>query len=93
MFLSDCIDKKLKVYSYPAVIAYLQDERESTWFKGYNEKYFFDKGVLFSVLFPGMCRIFTLVHCIKHRKKYSEYGVINAYKQMLKGINLRKKVL
>lgn len=36
----------MKVLCVPDAIATLVDTRPSTWFRGYNEKYFFDRGVL-----------------------------------------------
>ncbi len=92
LFLMDCVRCGLKVYSYPVVIARLND-RASTWFKGYNDKFFFDKGVLFSLLFPRMCVPCAFIHCIKKRQKYKEYGWNNAYRQMRKGIKFRKRDL
>lgn len=92
LFLMDCVHKGLKIYSYPVVIAKLID-RESTWFKGYNDKFFFDKGVLFAQLFPTSCYLFALVHCIKKRKNYETYGFKKGYKQMCKGIRYRKRDL
>lgn len=91
LFLIECLRKGLNIYSYPVVIASLVD-RESSWFKGFNDKYFFDKGVLFYIMYPKVCAILAIYHCFKHRKLYKEYGWINAYRQMVKGIkNILKK--
>lgn len=92
LFLMDCVSKGLKVYSYPVVIASLCD-RESSWFFGFNDKFFFDKGVLFSLLYPKTCKLGALVYCIKKRKKFKEYGFLNAYRQMKNGIRFRKREL
>ena len=90
LFLMDCIRKGLKIYSYPIVIACLED-RKSTWFNGYNEKFFFDKGVVFSLMFPKLCKMYALIHVVKHRKRYEEYGWLNAYKKMKQGIKYRNE--
>ncbi|HAZ18610.1 MAG TPA: hypothetical protein DCY75_00365, partial [Clostridiales bacterium] len=50
LFLHSCLQKGLKIYAVPDSIATLSDERESTWFRGYNEKYYYDKGVLFAAV-------------------------------------------
>ena len=92
LFLMDCIRKGLKVYSYPAIIAKLV-ERKSSWFVGYNEKFFFDKGVVFSLLFPKMAYVYALAHCFKKRKRYVEIGWINAFRQMIKGIRFKNRGL
>lgn len=92
IFLQECLKKKLKVYSTKTMLG-IVEHRSSTWFNGYNDKYFFDKGVLFSFVFPKMCKAFALIHCLKHRSRYKEYGVLNAYEQMKKGIFFEKRNL
>lgn len=92
LFLMDCIRKGLKIYSYPVVIAKLTD-RESTWFHGYDDKFFFDKGVLFCLLYPRICGAYAIVHCFKQRKLYREYGWKKAYRQIKKGIQFRRRNL
>lgn len=93
LFLKDCLEKKLKVYAVPVSIARLNDEeRESTWFSGYNDKFFYDKGVLYYCLNKKMCGLLSLYHCLRHRKLYKEYGVKKAYRQMKKGISDIKKI-
>lgn len=86
LFLRECLKHKLKVYTYPYIIASLQDERASTWFEGYNDKFFYDKGVVFSLMNPQICYFTSIFHCFKERKRYMDYGWFNAWKQMLKGI-------
>lgn len=51
LFLKSCFDKGLRVYGYDYVLgSCIKDS--SSWFVGYNEKYFYDKGVLVRKLFP-----------------------------------------
>lgn len=50
LFLTECLKAKLNIYAVPEYIGTIKDERESTWFKGFNEKYFMDKGALFYFL-------------------------------------------
>lgn len=92
IFLQDCLKNKLRVYSSKTIIGSV-DHGPSTWFKGYNDKYYFDKGVLFYVMFPQLCNLCAIVHCYKYRKKYKEYGWIKAYKQMRKGMKVIKQDL
>jgi glycosyltransferase involved in cell wall biosynthesis len=92
LFLMDCIRKGLKIYSYPVVIAKLI-ERKSTWFVGYNDKYFFDKGVLFSLLYPRLCKVYAIIHCMRQYRQYREYGLLCAYRQIKRGIRYRKRNL
>lgn len=92
IFLQDCFRKKLNVYTSKTLIGTV-DHGTSTWFNGYSDKFFSDKGVLFSLLFPNLPEVFALVHCYKKRKKYKNYGWINAYKQMKNGIRMGKRDL
>lgn len=44
-FLLDAYDKELKIYHYPVFIAEMIDDNESTWFSGYDEEYFYKRGM------------------------------------------------
>ncbi len=86
LFLKKCLDSGLKIYAVPYSLACLTDSRPSTWFTEYNDKYFYDKGVLFYSLKSKFCKSHCFYHCLKHRKRYKAYGWFKAYKMMLKGI-------
>lgn len=86
LFLRDCLRKGLRVYGIPASIAQI-DDSSSTWFQGYSDKYFQDKGVLYRVLDGRWGRLHAWLHCLRHRNKYQVYGWRKAVKQMLKGMD------
>ena len=56
LFIAECIRKGLKVYKVPVMIG-RENGRESTWFKGYDRKFFFDRGVLYSHLYGWLAEI------------------------------------
>lgn len=85
LFLKECLRAGLRIYGVPDAIASIRDG-DSTWFTGYNDKYFFDRGVLYYALNPRTCRLLSLYHCLKHRGRYQAYGWKKAYRQMKKGI-------
>ena len=59
LFMKACLDKRMAVYAHPYVLgACCKDS--SSWFVGYNEKYFYDKGVLVRHLFPRMAYVAAL---------------------------------
>lgn len=91
LFLSDCLKKGLKIVAVPQSIAKLNDERESTWFKGYNEKYFFDKGIVLALAHPLLAKPFSLYLTLRHNE-YTESGLSKAkiYKEICKGISYIK---
>ena len=61
LFLADCLRKKMKIYAYPKFIATVKQET-STWIRGYNEKFFYDKGALLSQIRPKTKYLFTLFY-------------------------------
>ncbi len=90
IFLQDCIRNRLRVYTCRDTIGVL-DHGASTWFSGYDDKFFFDKGILFFKIAPLVSRALALYHCGKHRREYDEYGWFRAYKQMCAGIRYKKE--
>lgn len=87
LFLKSCLDKKLKIKAVPIEIAKLSEERASTWFNGYDEKYFYDKGVLYRSVSKKYSKILCFQDLIRHRKLYgNEKKLLNLYKVMRKGI-------
>ena len=87
IFLHDCLERKLKMIAVPVAIAELHDDRESTWFSGYNDKFFGDKGVLYAHLYGANARWIALYNCFKHRNgRYRSYGWKQAYRRMCQGI-------
>lgn len=65
LFLKDCLTYGFKVYAVPVTIG-TEVERESTWFNGYHEKFFTDRGVLYHFLYGKlaipMAMRFLLAH-------------------------------
>ena len=90
-FLNDCYSKRLKVYQCADTIGRV-DHTESTWFEGYTDKFFIDKGVLFYKLVGDHATIAALYHCIKHRAEYSAVGWRKAFSLMRKGAKKAKKI-
>ena len=61
--------------------------RESTWFTGYNEKFFVDRGVLYHYLYGKMAGIFSLRFLYAHKQEMCrEIPLRTAYGMMKKGI-------
>lgn len=83
LFLHDCLTKKLHIYTFPITPARLENDRPSTWFSGYNDKYFRDKGDLFRLLYRRKWKIYCFVDAFRHRKLYGT-KTIDAYRKMVK---------
>ena len=85
LFLKECLEKGLKIYGVPETLARISDDK-SSWFDGYTDKYFFDRGILYYVMNPRTCLLHSMYHCVRYRKKYKQYGAYKAYRQMRKAI-------
>lgn len=86
LFLHDCLKKGLHLY---AAAVELGEEvyRESTWFQGYHDKFFKDRGVLYHHLYGKMAGVFSLRFLIAHRgEMLKERGILEAYRLMKQGI-------
>ena len=78
MFIEDCLRNGLKVIALPEEILSLRDERESTWFNGYDEKFFHDMGASYVYHYGRWALPVAYVQLLRHRKEY------------LKSISLKK---
>ncbi len=86
LFISECIRKGMKVYKVPVLIG-REIERPSTWFTGYNEKFFFDRGVLYYHLYGSLRHVMAFRFLLAHRGEMcKEIPVMEAYKLMKKGM-------
>jgi glycosyltransferase involved in cell wall biosynthesis len=89
VFLHDSLKNGLKIYTYPKSIGTV-DQGKSTWFEGYNDKYFIDKGALIKKMFPKTYWILVLVYFSNRYSKLSHKGRIYIIKKMLQGAKIYK---
>lgn len=91
LFIRDCLKAGLKMYRTTAMIG-KEIPRPSTWFNGYNEKFFFDRGVLYHFLYGKLAWLMGFRFVYTKRS-----GICNdmqwkkAYSLLLKGIKEGKK--
>lgn len=69
MFYLDCIKNGLKIYTYSTPIG-ANEYRKSTWFNGYDEKYFYDKGALFAAMFGKWGYALCCLSVLKNRNMF-----------------------
>lgn len=70
LFITNCLQVGLRVIAYTAVLGTVRQE-ESTWFRGYDEKYYRDRGALFAAMYGRWSGIIlTLFECKKIRKGF-----------------------
>ncbi len=91
LFIRDALRKGLKIYYCPEIIAKVKQE-ESTWFKGFNEKYFVDKGILIANAFPVFKGVLVYYFAYKMRSTSSDYGFWDVLRLMKKGFKEYKSL-
>lgn len=70
LFLNACLKSKLKIVAVPEYIATLTDERKSSWYNGYDEKYIKDQGVLYHTLSRKWWMVLCLQDVLRRHKSY-----------------------
>lgn len=90
LFLVDALRNKLKIYASVENIATV-NHTNSTWFNGYNEKFFYDKGAVFAAISKRFRHILIIQYLLRHGEVLKEMKFIKALKVMIKGANDYKK--
>lgn len=84
LFLTECLNKKLRIVAVPVSIATLTEERLSTWNQGYNKKYLRDQGALYRAISKRWWRFLCLQDALRRHNSYN-MSALEAYKIMLSG--------
>lgn len=85
IFIRDCFRAGLRVYAHELVLGACAKD-SSTWFSGYNEKYFFDRGVMLACAFPKAKHILKWYFAYKSSRK-TGIPMKNIIKQIDRGID------
>ena len=86
IFLHDCLKSGLKLYAMPFALAEIDQDAPSTWFTGYHELFFRDKGALYAHLYPRIWPAMALRFLIVQRRHFQgsiSFGT--AFKAMVQG--------
>lgn len=84
LFLKACFDAGLQVYSHEYVLGTCCKDT-STWFTGYGEKYFYDKGALVRYLFPKSCYLMAMYFAVRFKRE-TNVPVMNRLKLVYAGV-------
>lgn len=86
LFLLDFLRKGYRVYTAPVRIG-RERSTESTWFSGYHEKFFFDRGVLYHALYGKLAGLMALRYLFAHKDILcAQLTLKQAFRQMKEGI-------
>lgn len=84
LFIIDVLNNKGKVFASKEVIANVE-QNDSTWFEGFNEKYFISKGALFYAISKSSYKFLCLQFLIRHSYVFKKVGFWKALHLMEKG--------
>lgn len=84
LFVIQCLKKGIKGLASNLTIGTVLQE-ESTWFKGFDEKYFFDKGVLMKQCFGPWAKILLVALLAKNGHQTQKIGLKKALGYAFKG--------
>lgn len=86
-FLLDCEKAGLKIYYVPVAIASVE-QKKSTWFAGYTEQFFYNRGATTRYIlgsFPAF--LYAIYYIFTKKRMYSsDISPINALKAVIRGI-------
>lgn len=88
LFLKECFEKGLKVYTHEFNIGNCNQDT-SSWFNGYDEKFFYDKGAWISAAFPKI-KYLMLIYFIYRFRNLSNLNIdeqFNLLREGIKGFN------
>jgi hypothetical protein len=87
LFIRDFMRKGYHIYATPVKIGKEVARGESTWFHGYNRRFFYDRGVLYHYLYGKLAIGLALRFLLAHRKVMcTQSGFKQAYRWMCQGI-------
>lgn len=90
LFTINCLQKGLKGMASSFMLGTVNQE-ESTWFKGYNEKYYIDRGFLFASMYGRWSKFVLLLFELKSIHKPSAISLIQRLKLEFAGVKAFKK--
>lgn len=86
LFIKQCIKSGMKALALPGTLG-REVPRPSTWFNGYTDKFFYDRGVLYKALYKGLAKPLALRFLIAHRDiMLTNRKLMDAYKLMTQGM-------
>ncbi|NLL79429.1 MAG: glycosyltransferase family 2 protein [Clostridiales bacterium] len=91
LFLRECISKGFRVFKVPVTIGREEAGGKSSWFSGYHEKFFHDRGVLYHFLYGKLAKPLAVRFLLAHKGVMChEIPVKRAYGFMCDGIKEAK---
>lgn len=92
LFIMDLLKEGVRMYASPVCLGEEADE-ESTWFNGYTEKFFADRGVLFYFLYGRLAGLFAIRFALTKKEYFKgEIKAREGYRYLREGIKTGKRI-
>ncbi len=86
LFLHDCLKAGLNIYRTTVYIGH-EKVSKSTWFEGYTDKFFYDRGVLYHFLYGKMAVVLGFRFLFNNRNTMcSEKGLFKCFRILVSGV-------
>lgn len=84
IFIKDCYDSGLQLYSDTYYLGSV-DDSQSSWYKGIDDKFFIDRGMVYYTAFPKLYNVIFTYYAYKLCKLDKKYGAIKIFLLFNKG--------
>lgn len=88
-FINDLLKLKIKLYASPTLLSYI-NQGESSWFKGYNEKYFTSIGYVYSRIYGKFALLAIYRRAYRLKNKTKDFTFSKMVKIMKKGMKKQR---
>jgi len=90
LFFKDLFKNKARIFLSTQNIA-TNNEGESTWFEGFTDKYFVDRGIIYAKLTPMLAHLACLYHLFKHKNvRYKDIDIKKAIRLSFLGVKIAR---
>lgn len=92
LFIQELFRRGLNVFGCTDVIAEVYQDK-SSWFNGYTDKFFFDKGALYGALWGARAKLLSVATAARWCRKLRRYDYFHILGLYFKGINDYRKTI
>lgn len=84
IFIKDCLNAGLKLYSNTYCLGTV-DDSQSSWYKGIDDKFFEDRGMLYALIFSRLCWLIHIYYAYRFSKLDEKYSILQILLLFKKG--------
>lgn len=84
IFIKDCLDAGMKLYADTYCLGKV-DDSESSWYRGINDKFFMDHGMVYATAFPKIRILIFIYYALRFSKLDKGYNFKKIYFLFCKG--------